>query len=97
MDKFSSVVTRLKLRGSYGLVGNDAIGDQRFYESDVNLSGGGIMHSLAITAHLHALVFISIAMKILPLPGKLQANESCAEMTLLKHEYHSRGVQQLPV
>jgi len=37
-----SVVDRLKLRGSYGLVGNDAIGDQRFfYLSDVELNGGG--------------------------------------------------------
>jgi TonB-linked SusC/RagA family outer membrane protein len=39
---FSSVINRLKLRGSYGLVGNDAIGSQRFfYKSDVNLNGGG--------------------------------------------------------
>jgi len=36
-----AVISRLKLRGSYGLVGNDAIGNQRFfYLSDVNLSGG---------------------------------------------------------
>jgi len=35
------VVDRFKLRGSYGLVGNDAIGAQRFfYLSDVNLNGG---------------------------------------------------------
>jgi TonB-linked SusC/RagA family outer membrane protein len=41
-DRFSDVVTRLKFRGSYGIVGNDAIGDQRFfYQSDVNLNGGG--------------------------------------------------------
>jgi TonB-linked SusC/RagA family outer membrane protein len=38
----SKVVNRLKLRGSYGIVGNDAIGAQRFfYISDVNLNGGG--------------------------------------------------------
>lgn len=38
----SNVVSRLKLRGSFGLVGNDAIGSQRFfYQSDVNLNGGG--------------------------------------------------------
>ncbi len=38
----AKVVNRLKLRGSYGLVGNDAIGSQRFfYKSDVNLNGGG--------------------------------------------------------
>lgn len=36
------IVNRLKIRGSYGLVGNDAIGSQRFfYVSDVNLNGGG--------------------------------------------------------
>ncbi|QEM11230.1 SusC/RagA family TonB-linked outer membrane protein [Mucilaginibacter rubeus] len=35
------VVTRMKLRASYGLVGNDAIGSQRFFFlSDVNLNGG---------------------------------------------------------
>lgn len=38
----ANVVNRLKLRGSFGLVGNDAIGSQRFfYQSDVNLNGGG--------------------------------------------------------
>jgi TonB-linked SusC/RagA family outer membrane protein len=37
----SDVITRLKFRGSYGLVGNDAIGSQRFfYLSNVNLNGG---------------------------------------------------------
>ena len=39
---YTNVVDYLKLRASYGLVGNDAIGEQRFfYLSDVNLSGGG--------------------------------------------------------
>ncbi|GGH23893.1 TonB-dependent receptor [Sphingobacterium alkalisoli] len=34
--------TKLKIRGSHGLVGNDAIGSQRFfYLSNVDLSGGG--------------------------------------------------------
>lgn len=38
----ANVVNRLKLRASYGIVGNDAIGAQRFfYISDVNLNGGG--------------------------------------------------------
>jgi len=38
----ANVVNRLKLRGSFGIVGNDAIGSQRFfYKSDVNLNGGG--------------------------------------------------------
>ncbi len=36
-----NVFDRVKLRASYGLVGNDAIGNQRFfYLSDVNLNGG---------------------------------------------------------
>jgi TonB-linked SusC/RagA family outer membrane protein len=40
-DKLYNVVSRLKLRASYGLVGNDQIGAQRFfYLSDVNLNGG---------------------------------------------------------
>ncbi|RYF56948.1 MAG: TonB-dependent receptor, partial [Cytophagaceae bacterium] len=35
------VVSRMKLRASYGMVGNDQIGAQRFfYLSDVNLNGG---------------------------------------------------------
>ncbi|HKO82573.1 MAG TPA: SusC/RagA family TonB-linked outer membrane protein, partial [Chitinophagaceae bacterium] len=38
----SSVFTRAKIRGSYGLAGNDAISSRRFfYLSDVNLNGGG--------------------------------------------------------
>ncbi|BAV07938.1 TonB-dependent receptor [Filimonas lacunae] len=37
----TDVITRLKLRGSYGLVGNDNIGDQRFfYLSSVTPDGG---------------------------------------------------------
>lgn len=37
----SDIISRLKLRASYGLVGNDAISGQRFfYLSDVNLNGG---------------------------------------------------------
>ncbi|HTD97830.1 MAG TPA: TonB-dependent receptor [Mucilaginibacter sp.] len=40
-DNFSNVISRLKLRGSYGTVGNDDIGSQRFYYiSNVNLNGG---------------------------------------------------------
>lgn len=38
----SNIFNRMKLRASYGLVGNDAISDRRFfYSSDVNLAGGG--------------------------------------------------------
>ena len=37
-----NIFDRLKVRGSYGLVGNDAISDRRFfYSSNVNLAGGG--------------------------------------------------------
>jgi TonB-linked SusC/RagA family outer membrane protein len=36
-----NTITQLKIRGSYGLAGNDNISDQRFlYLSDVSLSGG---------------------------------------------------------
>lgn len=39
--KENNIFNRLKLRFSHGLVGNDAIGSQRFfYLSDVNLNGG---------------------------------------------------------
>lgn len=40
-EPLADVITRFKIRSSYGLVGNDAIGAQRFfYVSDVNLNGG---------------------------------------------------------
>lgn len=40
-EPFKEVATQLKLRGSYGMAGNDNISDQRFlYLSDVSLSGG---------------------------------------------------------
>ncbi|HEX7845990.1 MAG TPA: TonB-dependent receptor, partial [Chitinophagaceae bacterium] len=40
-DKFKNTITKLKLRGTYGLVGNDAIGsadDRFFYLSNVNMN-----------------------------------------------------------
>jgi len=41
-DPLRTVLTRAKIRASHGLVGNDAIGSQRFfYLSDVNLNNGG--------------------------------------------------------
>lgn len=41
-EPVKNIISRFKLRGSYGLVGNDAISERRFfYLSDVNLSGGG--------------------------------------------------------
>lgn len=46
--KNSSIVTNLKLRGSYGMVGNDQIGRARFlYQSDITL-GGGPLGSLGL-------------------------------------------------
>lgn len=40
----TNIFDRVKIRGSYGLVGNDAISDRRFfYASDVNLNGGGFI------------------------------------------------------
>jgi TonB-linked SusC/RagA family outer membrane protein len=40
-EPLSKTVTQLKLRGSYGMAGNDNISNQRFlYLSDVSLSGG---------------------------------------------------------
>jgi len=40
-EPLDKIFTRFKLRASYGLVGNDAISDRRFfYASDVNLNGG---------------------------------------------------------
>jgi TonB-linked SusC/RagA family outer membrane protein len=41
--KDNSFVTNLKLRASYGKVGNDKIGGARFlYQSDINIGGGGL-------------------------------------------------------
>lgn len=43
-DPLKSVISKLKFRGTYGLVGNDAIGgpeDRFFYLSDVNMNNAG--------------------------------------------------------
>jgi TonB-linked SusC/RagA family outer membrane protein len=46
----SSVITTLKLRGSYGLAGNDDISSQRFfYISNVNLENSGAGASFGVT------------------------------------------------
>jgi TonB-linked SusC/RagA family outer membrane protein len=43
--ELTDYITRLKFRASYGLVGNDNIGSQRFYYlSDVNLNGGNFAY-----------------------------------------------------
>ncbi|OJW57591.1 MAG: hypothetical protein BGO55_13585 [Sphingobacteriales bacterium 50-39] len=47
--KDASAIDLLKLRGSYGLVGNDRLGGQRFlYLDDVQLTGGGYSPSLGL-------------------------------------------------
>lgn len=41
-ESLTDIVSNLKIRGSYGLVGNDQIGSERFiYLSDINLQGTG--------------------------------------------------------
>lgn len=43
-EPFSSVIPKFKLKGTYGLVGNDAIGDENdrfFYLSEMNMNDGG--------------------------------------------------------
>jgi TonB-linked SusC/RagA family outer membrane protein len=41
-DELKKIISKLKLRATYGLVGNDAIGSQRFfYLSEVTIGGGG--------------------------------------------------------
>ena len=45
MQKFSDYITKLKIKGTYGLVGNDQIGssdDRFFYISQVNLNNGSL-------------------------------------------------------
>ena len=45
MNKFENSITKLKLKGTYGLVGNDQIGsaaDRFFYISQVNLNDGSM-------------------------------------------------------
>ena len=45
MEKFSDYITKLKIKGTYGLVGNDQIGssdDRFFYISQVNLNNGSL-------------------------------------------------------
>lgn len=57
---FPDWLNRLKLRGSFGLVGNDAIGSQRFfYQSDVNLNGGGNYASFGTSGYTRQGVYIN--------------------------------------
>lgn len=59
-EPLSDVVNKLKLRASYGLVGNDAISDRRFfYLSDVNLRGGGNYAQFGTNGYTRDGVFIN--------------------------------------
>ena len=50
----NNIVTQLKLRGSYGKVGNDRIGDRRFlYLDDVTFGGGGYSGSLGLGTRIY--------------------------------------------
>jgi TonB-linked SusC/RagA family outer membrane protein len=45
--KYNSTISHLKIRGSYGLVGSDKLGNQRFlYQSKINLGGNVYSSSL---------------------------------------------------
>lgn len=49
----NDVLTFLKLRASYGKVGNDQQGSQRFlYEDQITVSGGGYLPSLGLGQHV---------------------------------------------
>lgn len=51
--KGHSAITHLKLRGSYGLTGNDQLGGRRFlYLDDIYLGGGGYSSSLGLGQHI---------------------------------------------
>lgn len=59
-EQFPNWLNRLKLRSSFGLVGNDAIGNQRFfYQSDVNLNGGGNYASFGTSGYTRQGVYIN--------------------------------------
>lgn len=58
-EPLTNIFDRVKLRGSYGLVGNDAISDRRFfYASNVNLDAGGYAVFGANAAYSHGGVSI---------------------------------------
>ena len=71
----SNIISKLKLRGTYGLVGNDAIGDERFfYLSHVNIGqgsnyvmgydfGGRNRRGTTITSYANPLITWEIAYK----------------------------------
>lgn len=84
--KAGGIVDRLKIRGSYGLVGNDAIGNQRFfYLSDVNLNGGNFAQFGTINGTaLNGVTIRSYANSNITWETSRQTNLA-AEITLLKN------------
>lgn len=84
--KSGGIVDRLKIRGSYGLVGNDAIGSQRFfYLSDVNLNGGNFAQfGINNGTSLNGVSIRSYANSNITWETSTQTNLA-AEITLLKN------------
>ena len=57
-DPFKDVVSKLKLRASYGIVGNDAIGSGRFlYLSDINMNDSKYGANFGYNYDYHRMVF----------------------------------------
>lgn len=107
--KAGGIVDRLKIRGSYGLVGNDAIGNQRFfYLSDVNLNGGNFAQfGINNGTQLNGVTIRSYANSNITWETSRQTNVA-AEITLLKnlnivaefyknHRYDILRERQVPV
>jgi TonB-linked SusC/RagA family outer membrane protein len=103
------IVDRLKIRGSYGLVGNDAIGNQRFfYLSDVNLNGGNFAQfGVSNGTQLNGVKIRSYANSNITWETSRQTNVA-AEMTMFKnlnivaefyknHRYDILRKRQVPV
>lgn len=84
--KAGGVVDRLKIRASHGLVGNDAIGSQRFfYLSDVNLNGGNFAQfGINNQNQLNGVTIRSYANSNITWETSRQTNLA-AEVTLLKN------------
>lgn len=107
--KAGGIVDRLKIRGSYGIVGNDAIGNQRFfYLSDVNLNGGNFAQfGVTNGTQLNGVTIRSYANSNITWETSRQTNVA-AEITLLKnlnivaefyknHRYDILRQRQVPV
>lgn len=82
----NDIVNRLKFRFSHGLVGNDAIGSQRFfYLSDVNLNGGNFAQfGINNQNQLNGVTIRSYANSNITWETSKQTNLA-AEITLLKN------------